>query len=121
MKVIIAGGRHFIGGLVHQLWLDNWQLMVGFTEVVSGACTGADAFGEAWAVRNGILVSKHPANWAKHGNAAGPIRNAEMADYAAGGYCLLFSGGRGTSSMKAIARSKGLKVAEYPYLEVSIA
>jgi hypothetical protein len=47
--------------------------------VVSGKCRGADTNGEFWASFNGIPVISMPANWDKHGKAAGPIRNGEMA------------------------------------------
>lgn len=52
------------------------------TEVVSGKARGVDKCGERWADRNGIPVKDFPADWAKHGNSAGPIRNEAMAEYA---------------------------------------
>lgn len=47
--------------------------------VLSGKCRGADTYGEHWAYHNSIPVIDFPAKWTKHGNAAGPIRNSEMA------------------------------------------
>lgn len=47
--------------------------------VVHGACkTGADAIAQAEAELRGWETEPHPADWAKHGRAAGPIRNTEM-------------------------------------------
>lgn len=40
---------------------------------------GADALGEHWATAHGIPVERFPADWDKHGRAAGPIRNEAMA------------------------------------------
>ena len=51
-------------------------------QAVSGKCRGADTNGEFWAYTNNISVIDKPANWNKHGKAAGPIRNAEMAELA---------------------------------------
>lgn len=49
--------------------------------LVHGACpTGADKIADTWAVEKGLHVERHPAQWQKHGKAAGPIRNQEMVD-----------------------------------------
>lgn len=50
--------------------------------VISGHAVGADKLGEAWAKKNSIPIDPHPALWSKYGNAAGPIRNREMAKQA---------------------------------------
>lgn len=83
-RLIIAGGRDF----VQQSYFD--ATMVGYTslhglpeEIVSGKClTGADKMGEELAVKEGIPVKEFVADWDKHGKAAGPIRNRQMAEYA---------------------------------------
>ena len=80
-------------------------------EVVNGAATGADEEGERWAERNGIPVKRIPADWEKHGRAAGPIRNAQMARYADA--VALFPGGRGTESMRREAEKASLTVYEF--------
>lgn len=70
-------------------------------ELVSGDCSSIspDQFGESWAEKRGIAVKRFPADWNKHGKAAGPIRNAQMADYA--DTCVAFWDGesRGTKDM----------------------
>ena len=81
MKVIIAGSRTLT------LSSDDIQAAIvlsGFavTEIVSGHCSGIDISGEAWARRQVIPFKIYPADWDKHGRAAGPIRNRHMANYA---------------------------------------
>lgn len=49
--------------------------------IVHGACpTGADAGADVMAALFGRTVERYPADWAKHGNAAGPLRNEFMAN-----------------------------------------
>lgn len=110
MRTIIAGGRDYLFTRENIQFLDSIRDDV--TEVVSGNATGADACGEAWANARGIQVKTFPADWKQHGPAAGPIRNKQMAEYAAGGQCILFPGGRGTANMKKNALLFGLKVIE---------
>lgn len=82
MKVIIAGSRTFKdkGHLFKQL--DHFRTKNDVTEIVSGGAQGPDTFGEEYGQLHGIKVTVFPADWTKHGRAAGPIRNVEMAEYA---------------------------------------
>lgn len=108
MKVIIAGGRDYIFSIEDINLLDDLHKEHDFSEVVSGGAWGADFEGEQWAARNGIFVKKFPADWNKHGRAAGPIRNKQMAQYADA--LITFKGGRGTANMKNQAREYGLNI-----------
>jgi hypothetical protein len=86
--------------------------------VVHGACpSGADKIADGWvphAVSLGadyVTVERHPADWAGHGTAAGPRRNAEMV--AAGAdVCLAFirGGSAGASHCARLAERAGVPV-----------
>lgn len=108
MKLIICGGRDY--RLTKYDWriLNGLHLLLKFTEIVSGGCSGVDKDGESWAEANKIPVKQFLPNWDDEGRAAGPIRNQQMADYADA--CICFPGGRGTLDMKRKAFHKGLKV-----------
>lgn len=93
MKTIIAGGRDYRISQDDIEFLDSLEI----TEVVSGGAKGADTGGEEYAEERGIPIIRFNADWDKHGKAAGPIRNREMANYADA--VVLFPGGRGTESM----------------------
>jgi len=80
MKVIIAGSRTISDFFVVKTAIEKSGFEI--TEVVSGNAAGVDRLGERWAVQNNILITKFPADWNKHGKAAGFIRNREMAEYA---------------------------------------
>ncbi len=50
-------------------------------EVVSGGANGADALGKKLAKEYNIKYTEFPADWNKHGKAAGPIRNEQIMQY----------------------------------------
>ncbi len=111
MKLIIAGGRHRYLEEPDFVALDKIHKKIDVTEVVSGKCpTGADAGGEIWAERNGLPVKEFPANWKKFHQAAGPIRNRKMAEYADA--VALFAGVKGTASMRREANRAKILIIE---------
>jgi hypothetical protein len=48
--------------------------------VVHGDAQGVDRTGAAWAKARRYKQESHPADWAKWGKRAGPIRNQEMLE-----------------------------------------
>lgn len=99
MKLIIAGCRDLIDWeVVHEgIMKCTWGPQV--TEVVSGGASGVDYIGEALAEKSGLPVKKFPADWKKHGRAAGPIRNRQMAEYADALLAVWDGKSRGTQNM----------------------
>lgn len=81
MKLIIAGSRHIsVSDVELTEMLQIYSLNP--TEIVSGTARGIDRCGEFWAKLNNVQITAFYPDWNTHGNAAGPIRNAAMADYA---------------------------------------
>jgi predicted Rossmann fold nucleotide-binding protein DprA/Smf involved in DNA uptake len=101
MKIVIAGSRTIEDYEVVRNLLEGQSLNV--SEVVSGCARGVDRLGERWAEENEIPVKKFPANW-KLGPKAGPIRNAQMADYADA--AVVFWDGESSGSKNMIAQMK---------------
>lgn len=113
MKLIIAGSRGLplideeITAAVTSFILANPIAVIDLskgpmtylTEVVSGTARGIDRLGELWAERRGIPVKRFPADWNKHGKAAGFIRNREMAIYGDGALVLWDGKSRGSKNM----------------------
>lgn len=105
MKLIIAGGRNLY---VSSLFIDHALGHFGIPdagalppeEIISGGASGIDQCGEIAASDYGIPVKRFEAEWHLHGNGAGPIRNAKMAEY--GDVLLLIWDGesRGSANMK---------------------
>lgn len=110
MRVIIAGGRSYKFTRDDVAWLDELNKRYTFLRVYSGCAPGADNEGEIWARSRGIRIEYFPADWKLHGLAAGPLRNAQMAENADA--VALFPGGRGSASMKREAQKRGLTVWE---------
>jgi hypothetical protein len=48
--------------------------------VIQGGAKGADELALKWAQGNECAWLTYPADWKKHGKAAGPIRNQQMLD-----------------------------------------
>jgi hypothetical protein len=82
MKVIIAGGREFMNYGLLKTKCDYLLKNKTEVEIVSGKAKGADSLGELYAKENNYPIHEFPANWNMHGNAAGPIRNQEMGNFA---------------------------------------
>ncbi len=69
-------------------------------EIVCGMAKGIDLSGKRCAEYIGIPIKEFPADWGKHGKAAGHIRNTEMANYA-DALLLIWDGeSRGSANMK---------------------
>ena len=87
---------------------DNW-LPTDIT-IIEGAATGVDSAAADFAICNYCHVVEYPADWAKHGHAAGPIRNKKMVDEGKPDLVIAFPGGKGTENMVGYANIMGIKV-----------
>lgn len=115
-RILVTGSRD---------WLD-WQAVCrelakaaegvpgGSVVLVSGGARGADHAAEAYAGAMDWGIEVHPGDWATHGRAAGPKRNAEMI--AAGAdVCLAFirNGSRGATHCADLAEAFGIPVRRF--------
>lgn len=110
MKTIIAGSRTITDYDIVKKAVQESGFKI--TEVVSGTAKGVDSLGEQWALENGVPVKRFPADWNKHGNSAGPIRNEQMGDYSEA-LIAVHNGSKGTAHMLEYAIKKGLHVFNY--------
>jgi aspartate/tyrosine/aromatic aminotransferase len=112
-RVLVTGSRD---------WLDVeaiWQAMGDVVRdagqdreivIVHGACPrGADWHADRWARLADARIERHPADWARHGKAAGFRRNAEMVALGADvALAFIRNGSRGASHTAALAEKAGI-------------
>lgn len=117
-KLIVAGGRDFTD--VDRIVQEVYGLMVNELKdfeivVVQGGARGADTSAELAAKRLGLKWMCFPADWDKHGKAAGPIRNRQMADVAHGLLAFWDGESKGTADMIKVMRlrEKNVRVRNY--------
>ena len=104
-KVIVAGSRSFNDYKLLKERLDYYFSNVK-PIIVCGEAKGADTLGKRYAEEKGYEIERHPALWDKHGKAAGPIRNLEMAENADALIAFWDGKSRGTQNMISIAKNK---------------
>lgn len=116
MRIIVCGSRTYNlrEQLEHEMNLIiEWEKPKELT-IVTGAATGADTLAYNWANRHNYRTEQHPANWNKHGKAAGPIRNQKMldlgADLVVGFLDKPRNESRGTNHMLTIAENANVDV-----------
>lgn len=110
---LICGGRDFTDVALFNSTMRRLLRERGRPKgIIHGAARGADAMAENWAASLGIARRRFPAQWDKHGRAAGPIRNQAMIDKGNPSLGIAFPGGRGTADMTRRAREAGAAVLE---------
>lgn len=110
LSLLVCGGRAYSDRNELSAALTRIHRRRGIVVVIHGGASGADALAKEWAQRHGINTIGYPADWAKHGKAAGPIRNAFMLEHAKPDAVMAFDGGRGTADMVKRAKGAGIPV-----------
>ena len=124
-RVVVAGGRRYADKAALYRWLDHFlrdRVAEGWTIVIiHGNCRRidpetkaelptADQLARQYAYDRGYDQVPFTAQWTKFGKRAGPLRNAEMAEY---GHVLIAFWNKksdGTKNMITLARLKGLPI-----------
>lgn len=109
-RIIVCGGRDYSDADRLAVVLQRYHDRFGISVLMEGGATGADTLAREWAHKSGILVATFPADWEKHGPAAGPIRNAFMLESGEPDAVVAFPGGRGTADMVSKAEAAFVKV-----------
>lgn len=112
--VAVSGGRDYTD--TKKVWatLDQLHKERGVELLIQGQCYkgGADDLAAKWAQANCINCLSVPAKVKQHGfNAAGPIRNREIASMKPNVW-VLFPGGAGTASARREAQNAGIEIFE---------
>lgn len=114
MRVLVCGSRDF----------DDRELMLWFCGtfrngdvLIEGGARGADRLARQAVEALGfdVRIREFPADWERHGKAAGPIRNQQMLDEGKPDVVVAFVSkplveSRGTADMVRRAKSTGYRV-----------
>ena len=109
-RVLVCGGRDYSDEARVFSELDAEHANAPITLLIHGGATGADTLAGKWAAARKIAVRPFPANWFKHGQSAGPIRNRDMLTQGKPHMVIAFPGGRGTADMINAARAASVPV-----------
>jgi hypothetical protein len=120
MRVLVCGSRDWddesvIFNILSMLFMNHAH--PGLV-VIEGGARGADRAAAKWADQPGFLPpvkhEQYPADWEKHGRAAGYIRNQQMLDEGKPDVVWAFhddlSQSRGTADMVRRAKKAGIPV-----------
>ena len=119
MKVVVTGSRCFEEHELIWKTLDLMHAKEPIRRLAHGDCPDPNGVPGAvsvdqecarWADAHGVPFKPYPADWKKHGRAAGPIRNREMLKAERPHLVIAFPGGQGTHNCVRTARKLGLRV-----------
>lgn len=113
MRVLVCGGRDFSDREAVYAELSAQHAKHRFTHLIHGCARGADALAGEWADDNAVNATCYMADWARHGKAAGPMRNREMLEDGKPDLVIAFPGGAGTRNMVDAALSAGVECIEW--------
>ena len=113
MIALVCGDRNWtdVGMVTRRLKV--LQLHHPDSIILEGGCRGADLIAREVAQQLGLDVIEIPANWVRHGKAAGPIRNRIMLDFQPGLVIVFHPGlarSKGTADCVKEARRRGFEV-----------
>ena len=104
---LFCGGRAFADQSFFDAAISDIIGMYGVPEkVIHGDAPGLDQMAAAWGRRMAIDMVACPADWDKHGKAAGAIRNEDMLMKHKPKKVIAFPGGPGTADMVRRAKNR---------------
>jgi len=128
MKLCIAGSREYehLDFVAYYLWtmlpfvttlvngsLVKWNMLDRETNEVTSFPEGVDRAALLAALRYGLDVECHPAEWKRYGRAASPRRNTQMVYSADAVVCFWDEMSKGTMNIIGTARQQGKLKAVY--------
>lgn len=110
LRVLVCGGREYADYDHVCAVLDAIHVKEpGIHAIIHGNARGADKLAHRWALDRGVGGWACPANWARDGKKAGPLRNQRMLGHSPD-LVVAFPGGAGTRDMIKRAELAGVRV-----------
>ena len=121
-RVLVTGSRTWDDKDFIWNVLDILLAELGDMVIVHGAAKGADAIAQGWVrhqlVNGGgqVRAERHPADWSRHGRAAGYRRNAEMVALGADlALAFIRDGSKGATNCADLAERAGIETRRFEY------
>lgn len=113
-RILVTGSRTWTDADVILAALREHAAGATDVVVVHGGAAGADRLADQIARERGARVERHPADWARHGRAAGFLRNQKMVRLGAD-VCLAFihNASRGATACADTAQAAGIPTYRY--------
>lgn len=108
VTVLVCGGRNYTNETKVFKVLDKLNTVYRVARLVHGDAKGADRIADMWAKYREVNVERYPAEWARYGKIAGPMRNQAMLQKERPDLVVCFPGGPGTEHMRKIAADAGV-------------
>ncbi len=110
LRVLVCGDRNWTDREVIKRQLVK---LPPHTVIIEGEAEGADLLARSVAEEIGFTVEPYPANWARYGRGAGPVRNRQMLDEGQPHLVLAFHDNiqesKGTADMVKQAAKRGIE------------
>lgn len=90
-------------------------------KIIHGGAAGVDELANRFTIEHKLDVQSFPADWKKYGNAAGPIRNAEMLKQNPD-ICIMFMSeqSKGTKNMLKLCKAHKKEHIKFEYKVINI-
>jgi hypothetical protein len=110
-RILITGSRTWTNHTRIREVLGRWWARYPDAVLVHGAARGADRIAAALWRGWGLPTEAHPADWNRHGKAAGHVRNRQMVALGAD-VCVAFirDGSPGATACTALAHQAGIPI-----------
>ena len=114
LRILVCGDRNWTDYFLIATTLYKAIKHEPRVTIIHGAARGADSMAGIFARTNGLNVRSYPAQWSKHGKAAGIIRNQQMLDEGKPDKVIAFhddiKNSKGTKDMIERAKKAGIPV-----------
>jgi hypothetical protein len=120
--VMVTGSRNWTDTVTVHEALEHTLRKHSPLKLVHGAAHGLDTIAGEWGEdQSEVVVVAVPADWKKHGRAAGPIRNDLMLDLYSPDMVLAFPlpGSKGTLHAMEAALKRGVMVVNLGFISIS--
>lgn len=115
MRLAVIGSRSFTNYHILKITLERLVDSFEVTTIVSGGATGADSLAEKFAEEYGLKMDVYPADWNKHGKAAGYIRNVDIWNNSDLGVAFWDGSSKGTAHSFQISKKQNKQLFVFDY------